>query len=84
MRLLLVLGFALFLSGCSILDDLTGVDDAEVVAGEKRSVIEQVSDGAEEALPWPWSLLAGGVLGTGAMTYRRYRVEQKKREEEAA
>lgn len=69
--------FAMTLSGCAILDGLTGVGDEAVESGEKPSTVERISEGAEQALPWPWSLIAGAVLGGGAMTYRQYRKGQK-------
>lgn len=72
--------FAVMLSGCAVLDSLTGVGDPEVEAGTKASAVERISEGAEDALPWPWSLIAGAVLGGGAVTYRTYRKEQAARD----
>lgn len=72
--------FALLLSGCAILDSLTGADDPDVVAGTKASTIESVAEGAEAALPFPWSVIAGGVLGYGAKAYRDIRSKQKAEE----
>ena len=69
---------ALFsLTGCAVLDSLTGADDPEVVAGDKPSVVEQVGEGVDSVLPAPWGIIAGGVLGYSAKAYRDARVKLK-------
>lgn len=82
--LYLLFGAMLFLSGCAFLDRVTGVDDPEVVAGEKPSMLEKASEEAETALPWPWSLIAGLAGGYGAKAYRDARLAKKAREEAKA
>lgn len=74
----------LTLTGCAALDSITGADDPEVIAGTKPSVVENVAEGAEAALPYPWSIIAGGVLGWGAKAYRDVRAKQKEAEGAAA
>jgi hypothetical protein len=65
------------LTGCAVLDAITGADDPEVIAGTKPSTVESMAEGAEAALPFPWSVIAGGVLGYGAKAYRDVRAKQK-------
>jgi hypothetical protein len=68
---------AMVVSGCEILDTLTGVGDPFVEGGQEPSVIEEIFDATEAFIPWPWSILVGAVIGGGAVSYRRYRIEQR-------
>lgn len=85
MKPILILTFLALLGlvGCAALDQGTGVNDPDVIAGTKTSSVEQLGETLDSALPFPWSLIAGGVLGYGAKIYRDVRLAQKAKEAEA-
>lgn len=70
----------LLLTGCGVLDSLTGADDPAVLSGEKQSIVESASETVEDVLPNPWGWIVAGVLGYGAKGYRDVRKKQKEGE----
>ena len=68
-----LLALPLLLTGCSTIDWLTGADDPNVLNGVERSIVEQAAEVASAALPPPWGLLVGALLGAGAVLYRNHR-----------
>jgi len=70
---LAMLACLLFLPGCAAIDWLTGADDPAVLNGVEQSIVEQAAKVAQHALPAPWGLLVGALLGAAAVLYRNYR-----------
>lgn len=68
-----ILALPLVLTGCQTIDWLTGADDPAVLNGVERSMVEKAAEVASAALPPPWGLLVGALLGAGAVLYRNYR-----------
>jgi hypothetical protein len=60
-------------SGCATVDWLTGANEPAVLNWVEKSIVEQAAQVAQHALPAPWGLLVGALLGAAAVLYRNHR-----------
>lgn len=70
----------LALTGCGILDAITGADDPDVLSGSKKSAALTTVESLDSALPPPWGWVASGVGGAAITTYLAVRRKQKEAE----
>ena len=75
MKLLMLATFMMALTGCSVLDSITGVDDPE-----REAQVVGTIEALDSALPPPWGWIAGGVGGAAVTTYVAVRRKQKEAE----